>query len=144
MTCFSVLPSAANRAALSRATSASSPILTRAVFSFTPVSLEALSNTASSILSVVLMHISMHDLSIPVNMPSALTSLGHPRIPADSIPHFCSEILIDCTIPSEHTHSIVSSRFTSIDHYCFHMLYGMYALTVVDGYSERCVTFVSC
>jgi len=63
---FSVPPSAASRAALSRATSASSPILTKAVFSFTPVSLQAFANKASSILSVVLMHTSMHESGIIV------------------------------------------------------------------------------
>ena len=58
---FSVAPRAARRAALSRAIKASSPILTNEVFSRTPVSSEARDSAASSMLSVVLIHISMHN-----------------------------------------------------------------------------------
>ena len=59
MSFFSVPPSAAKRAALARAISASRPIFTKAVFSRTPVSSEARNKTASSISSVVLILLNM-------------------------------------------------------------------------------------
>lgn len=59
---FCVPPSAANRAALSRAMSASRPIRTSAVFSRTPVNSEARDRIESSMLRVVLIHISVHQL----------------------------------------------------------------------------------
>jgi hypothetical protein len=58
--CFSEPPRSARRFALSSAMRASNPILTREVFSFTPVSCEALAKARSSMFSVVLMHINMH------------------------------------------------------------------------------------
>jgi len=57
---FSVPPSRARRLLLSRAISASSPRRTNRVFSFRPVSCDALSNNVSSMLSVVLICTSMH------------------------------------------------------------------------------------
>lgn len=65
---FWVPPSAVNRAALSRAMSASRPIRTSAVFSCTPVNSEARSRIESSMLRVVLMHISMHKLYAPIKV----------------------------------------------------------------------------
>lgn len=53
-------PRAANRLALRLATKASSPIRTNAVFSDTPVRSDAFFRIASSMLSVVRMHIMMH------------------------------------------------------------------------------------
>jgi len=63
---FSVPPSFANRLLLSRAIKASSPSRTKDVFSLMPVSRDAFSNTLSSIFSVVLMHINMHQICIYV------------------------------------------------------------------------------
>jgi hypothetical protein len=62
--CFSVPARLAKRRALSLETKASSPRRTREVFSSTPVSVAARRKRASSMLSVVLMHISMHYQSI--------------------------------------------------------------------------------
>lgn len=59
-------PSLANRLALSREISDSRPILTRAVFSLTPVSSDALLRIRSSILIVVLICTYMHYLYIYV------------------------------------------------------------------------------
>jgi hypothetical protein len=67
---FSLPPRAASRWALLRATKASNPILTSAVFSFTPVKREASFSIESSILSVVLMHIIMHILYASVKPPT--------------------------------------------------------------------------
>ena len=53
----SVPPSAARRLLLAAATRDSNPILTKAVFSLTPVRREALFTNLSSIFNVVLMHI---------------------------------------------------------------------------------------
>ena len=58
-TAFSEPPSAASRRALSRATRASSPALTTAVFSRRPLSCVALPSSASSMFSVVRMCIMM-------------------------------------------------------------------------------------
>jgi hypothetical protein len=74
--CFSVPPSAANRWALFRATSDSSPIRTNAVFSLTPVRWAARFRMSSSILSVVLMHICMPFLSASVKRPTPQISLS--------------------------------------------------------------------
>ena len=63
---FSVPPRSARRFALSSVIKASSPMWTREVFSFTPVSLDALFSVPSSILRVVLMHIDMHSWCIYV------------------------------------------------------------------------------
>jgi hypothetical protein len=60
LNCFSVPPSLANRIALSLAMSASSPSLTKVVFSLIPVILDARSIKLSSILSVVLMVLPPH------------------------------------------------------------------------------------
>ena len=57
----SVPPSSASRRALSRATSASRPARTSDVFSWIPVSLAARLRSASSMFSVVLIHINMYD-----------------------------------------------------------------------------------
>ena len=59
-------PSLANRLALSREINDSRPILTRDVFSLTPVSSDALLRIPSSILIVVLICIYMHYLYIYV------------------------------------------------------------------------------
>jgi hypothetical protein len=57
---FSVPPSAASLRLLSRAMMDSRPRRTKDVFSLIPVRREARANSASSIFSVVLMHINMH------------------------------------------------------------------------------------
>ena len=64
-----VPPRAARRFALSLSMRAVRPARTSAVFSFMPVSSPARSTRRSSILSVVLMHISMHHM-----MPSQVSS----------------------------------------------------------------------
>lgn len=63
---LSVPPSSASLLLLSRAIKASKPSLTREVFSLTPVNSEALFSISSSIFSVVLICINMHDLGIHV------------------------------------------------------------------------------
>jgi hypothetical protein len=68
---FAVPPSLASLLALSRAISASRPILTRAVFYLIPVNSEALPRILSSMLIVVLICIMMPFLCISVNpLPS--------------------------------------------------------------------------
>lgn len=57
-----VPPKAANRRAASRSTRASSPILTNAVFSVSPVYSPASASKGSSMLSVVLICMDMHHL----------------------------------------------------------------------------------
>ncbi len=74
---FSVPPSSARRRALSRAIRASSPSRTRAVFSSTPASLAALRSSVSSIFSVVLICMNMHQVSIHVKR-AFRTGTGHP------------------------------------------------------------------
>ena len=69
----------ARRRALSRAIRASSPRRTSAVFSSTPVSLAAWRSNSSSILSVVLICISMHDLGIRVKCKSVRQPSFSPR-----------------------------------------------------------------
>lgn len=63
---FSVPPKAANLRALSSATRASSPAWTIAVFSLIPLRRLALASSSSSMFSVVLICMSMHDLCIAV------------------------------------------------------------------------------
>jgi hypothetical protein len=63
---FSVPPRSASLLLLSRAMSASNPSLTKEVFSFMPVSSEALLRISSSMFSVVLICISMHQPCIYV------------------------------------------------------------------------------
>ena len=64
---FSVPASFDNLLLLSWAIRACKPSLTRDVFSLIPVNLEASLSISSSILSVVLIHISMHNICIHVN-----------------------------------------------------------------------------
>jgi hypothetical protein len=63
---FSVPPSLASRLLLSRAIKASKPSRTKAVFSLTPVSRDALSNILPSMFSVVRICINMHETCIYV------------------------------------------------------------------------------
>jgi hypothetical protein len=68
-------PSAAKRRALWRATRASRPIRTNAVFSFTPVSRDARAKIPSSMLSVVFIHLNMDnsDVFVKVKPDEAVT-----------------------------------------------------------------------
>jgi hypothetical protein len=73
-------PSAAKRLALRRATRASSPMRTSAVFSATPVSSAAFLRMVSSMFSVVLMHMMMHKADVFVNPgPTPPLTLREPR-----------------------------------------------------------------
>jgi len=80
---FSVSPSLASRLLASRAIKASSPSRTKAVFSLIPVIRDALAKISSSMLSVVRIHINMHQSCIFVNThfyphfyPYSLSSKG--------------------------------------------------------------------
>jgi len=64
---FSVPPSLASRLLASRAIKASSPSRTKAVFSLIPVIRDALAKISSSMLSVVRIHINMHQSCIFFN-----------------------------------------------------------------------------